>query len=483
MLKKVLISAGLTLGVIAVVSPQIAGLFAEHQIRHYVTRFNQESLDKKLEIDHYQRRWFTAEASIILSSTVANNVPLVTNQVTLYHGPVIIADGGVTIGLAYLKNDMQLNPRVKSLFGTLISKQTVPVTTQVSGKIGLLGGLSLDSLMPAFDLEIDKKVRVQWQGSTGAVFYNNAVDKVKSSGHVKGLRLMDVKDPVVFELNDLSLSLDYQRDPSSLWVGEGDLTLSDWQIKDDGEKKQLFSMSDVRLQSESSISKKLFSANQTLNIGSIHFVSPGTQLNETIGPVAISLSFHDLDADMLSQIKHQAETLSEMESKSDQQLRVLGMMPMFIGLVDKGFSMELEKFNIQTPDGKVGFKGAVGIKKMEQPLTMFNMIQRVNFKLTGEFPASKLKAVMTALLLRDQLSQPHAPDQPELTMAQQTAEAEANADKLIKQYLDRGWLVQSGNQYQLDFSFNDGQFLMNGKPQGQMPAQMPVQTTGPISTP
>ncbi len=158
--------------------------------------------------------------------------------------------------------------------------------------------------------------------------------------------------------------------------------------------------------------------------------------NTGLGPVEIELSVKNIKKNAYKQL---ASLLSGLNNKSENQFAHILMMTQIIGLLPELLSespeINLKKFEIGTPDGKVSISAS--IKADEAELINLNDLEGIINSITADFSMIIPNSIAEKYILNNK--------NPRYIMLQ-------------------SMMVEDGVNYTLDLKYNDSQFFVNGQP-------------------
>lgn len=454
-MKKALIIA-LLLVAILLALPFAEGFWVEKKY-YALNKLVSQRTPLTLEVVDYHRGWFSSTATIKVSadklrnsqgSTLEGSHFLVKEK--LYHGPVILRSKkpldsfgkGVTFALALgeiqvKQPDLQLSSiAVYHYNGNVGVKFDCPVFTSPSPKPG--ASFSIQGLKGSFNFA------KRFKHSRGDIQLT-AADIPLHEGHQT--------------IHNATYTYSLDKNGFNLWYGKryleiGDLILNSddkWQAKglslslaDDSNSRELDSHLEAKINS--------------------------LKYNDTdFGKQQFVFNLANLNLQALSQLGQKADLLDQQGSPF--AVRAIELTPLALQLVSKGLSVSLSAVELNTKWGTLSGNASVEMPKTEKaPTQIPALLASIIGQADISFPAKLLEDMLE---IRYQA----------LTTPEQQKQSNTTPQALAKENIDRwvlaGWLIPTGDHYQVNVNYKMNQLLLNGKPM-KLPS-LPISVTDPTT--
>lgn len=476
----------------------VTGLITERTLKKNVMMINQSS-GLFVDIKQYDRGWFTSLAKLSWRLHIPER--LVKNQdgqsttvpaqdydldmpLTIYHGPVIIADSGVKFGLGYASTDLALPPTYDAQFSTMFTPESVKPRVNLNVLVNYLNRSRLRVTVPTFKvISKDGKDEFDWLGLENDVTISSNLDVIKGDLTIDGMHLK--KDNMHTTVGKMTSDYDLKETKEGLYLGDAKLSFPSLIIKDN--EQTIFELQKFDMYSESNIDSGLFSTYFKASIEKI--MAQGKEY----GPGVFKMDLKNLDAEVLARINKDSNKLQQ-GTEQERQQALFNLLPELPKLFGQGAVLDVSELSFVMPEGKL--EGELSIKLPKGEITNpFQLIQKVIGEGNIKLPAIVVKNIVTASTKKKLAQQPalqqaivnemqnsgtlsddvNASVQPN---PQQPADsqisadsvnldidnrAQAQADQHIAIMVQNGFLVKNGEDYTIEFKLEEGQLFINGK--------------------
>lgn len=468
------------------------GMITERTLRKNVLTINQSN-GLYVEIEKYNRGWFTSKANFTWRVTVPERVVKEENTtktipaqsysldmpLTVYHGPVIFADSKVKFGLGYGQTKLKLPQPYLTQFGNLFTAQSTQPEMDVSVLVNYLNRSRLRISVPQFTLiaKADKTL-FEWKGFTNDVTISNNLDVIDGDFMIDGIHVK--KDDASVQLGKVTSEYDLHKSTEGLYLGQASVDLPSLVVVE--KEQKIFELQQWQAHSKSSIDDGLFNTHLEASLDTI--VANG----KSYGPGVLRMAFKNLDAQVLAEMN---EKVNQMQQGSDMQKQqaLIHLLPDFPKLLNKGATFEISEMRFVMPQGEVAGDLVVRLPKGDTG-NPFQLIQKTQGEGHLQIPADVLHGIMKQSVKQKMLEQPNlqqaiaeqiqAGQQASNTQAQTSTEETQGNDPLTPQQLDKkaeneaneklGALVKAGvltrkdQSYVINLKLENGQLTVNGQP-------------------
>lgn len=442
----------------------VTGQIAENTIKRDVQAFNRVQ-GLHVEVKEYHRGFFKSHAvfawklhlpqhmqnkgNAIPSTDIQSELPL-----TIHHGPIMMSNQGLQIGLASASAEFGLPEPYASQFQQTFTPDSVKPKLDLNFVISFLLKTRVNVAIPQFKATAKNDNTVfNWQGFLAQTTSNNDHDNVQGDITLNGLQVGNDKKSL--EVGKLSIIYNVNRNDMGLYLGNASSDIDSIAAKDGS--NTLFELKQLHIASNNQIENKLFSV--TLNGTLDKVIGNG----KSFGPAKMTVNLSNLDAEALVRIRDIANNASQMGSAIQKNQALLGILPELPKLLSHGPRFEIPDMKVETPDGTL--EGNVMVSLPENSgSNVFEMVQKVQGNAHISMPDALLRLVLRPDIIRDMSVQQQA--QPQGTQPQITdlnAEIQTRLNSKIQKMLQSGLLMQKDKTYTIDLSLDKGQFTVNGK--------------------
>jgi len=424
--------------VIVFVSPGIVGHLAERQLRQNTDWADQENPDIAFTTESFDRGWFSSEGRHRLSlqgtnqpaalgTTAGGAAPSIVFDTRIDHGIVPFtslsgSSGSLKPGLARTVTTVQLDPG---------NGELVPLPGAIRSEISLGGETIGQYLLEAGTYE-NAGVNAEWAGADVSFQLNPAEAFLSADGDVQAFSMRS--DDGTLSIDAIAFSGVQTRTPFGFNVGTGHLQMGKITVHD-----PLGNVSGIdrfNIDANTGLTDQRVSGRSTVEFGATALPN--------FGDLAFKLDVvaNDIDAASLGRI---ATAMRNARSGYNQGQVMAGIFPAIEAdlqrLVTAGMEIRIEQLDMSLPQGEVASKISIALPESDAS---------ADFSWPGVLLALQADAdlsVSAALVEMAQAMNPQA-----------------------AAVVEMGFLVQNGENYEMQAEFAAGLLSINGIP---MPIPMP----------
>jgi uncharacterized protein YdgA (DUF945 family) len=465
------------------------GIATERTVKHNLEAVN-KSNGLYVNILEYKRGWFTSTAQldwrlhvperVVKSSdgqsqTVAAQDYKMQMPLTIYHGPIIFANGTVKFGLGYANTDIHLPPQYNEKFNTHFTTESTQPVLDLSLFVNYLNNSKIEMAVPTFKLIAKDGGQFDWKGMNSSVNVTSDANQIDGDFTVDGVQFS--KDDTKAVMGEVTSEYDLHKTNTGLYLGDASMSLPSLVINQKEEK--LFELTQFDVHSSSDIEEGLFSSHFKSSLEKI--VAQG----KTFGPGNLEMAIRNLDADVLGKINQQVNQ-AQVGTEVEKQQALLAILPEIPKLFSRGAEFEISELSFTMPQGTIEGNMLVTLPKGDSS-NPFELMQKVQGKGKLRVPADVIKLVLNQAN-KQKLSAQAASTQPATdttavtpttattdttdTTAASTAtpaadvdaQATAMTDQQIASILQSGLVVKDGDYFVIEVALNQGNLQVNGKP-------------------
>ncbi|WP_133135816.1 YdgA family protein [Legionella rowbothamii] len=444
--------------VIVLVAYYVMGGMAKTTLTQNIESFPKSSVIN-LHLEQYRQGWFSSKAQLDLqmhipaqkitdkNGVVKMDTPLnldISLPIRIKHGPFIWTDNGFRFGIA------EVATRPETHYKALINYLRETVIKYSLPSVTLKGN----------DGTVDGGVQINWEGLKTVLRVSSNLDTINANFNVYGLS--GSASNVNFDFGQLEHDIQLWRHQEWLWVGQSHLGLASAIIN--ATEAQNFKLQGLDLQFNSDVNDNKMEINCKLSLEKL-LVD-----NQNYGPGIFKLSIKNLDPNVIAKLNQQEANM--VENNVDPNVAMLAIGAELPKLLAKGPVVELAEMNLTLPEGQIK-----GNFKIWLPENEVNDSSQAMQKVRGEghfkAPIRLVKSLMITSLKSDlakkRQQQPASITNPIATFpapaaANLDAEAEKQAERLIADLTNKGFLKVDGDNYIVDFTLDNQKLLINGNP-------------------
>lgn len=413
-----------------------------------------------VKLDKYRQGWFSSKTTLMLTLhlpeqqiTTSNGAPTTSPAtdldikvpLSIKHGPLVFTDNGTRFGIA------QVTTKPETHYGVFINYLNQTIMKYTFPALSMQGNLGDNQ----GDFQFD------WRGFSAWLGVSANLDNI--DGHLKlyGFNVSDNK--VVVNVGKTINDFQLKRHQDGLWLGQSHFDIPSVVVNETGQK--LFKLEGFDLNIDSQVVDNALNFNFKLSLQEL-FTN-----DVTYGPANLKLSIKNLDPAVMAEINKQQ--LNMLQNNADSNLLMLSMVTQLPKLLAKGAELNLSEMTVSLPEGKV-----VGDLKIALPKNETNaeqLMQKAHGE--GEFraPMSVIRKLMVSSIQSDLANKPQSPTiEPATTPGavanpstaatpDLNAQAQAQADKILQNLVNKGVLKVDGNDYILHFKLENQQVMVNGQ--------------------
>ncbi|KGJ98080.1 YdgA family protein [Thalassotalea sp. ND16A] len=426
-MKKRFIATAVVAGLL--VAPYFSGQLAETEMRNMVAKM-QSIPGVSVSIENYHSGWFNSTADVVLNysqeidSQVAPLEMKIISKQSMQHGPILSQSNGLGFGLIDIAYDFDLthNQGAAVEFTHNFTKDKL----ESYMRIGYTGTMtSFVSLQPvqimsadgnfdikafAFDSVFSRDGQLQFSGNWQGLDVTKLAEKVMSIGEMQFSADQQVVRGDIFSYNALALgdSNFYIKNIEMIGATAAEsVTINDLTVLSTSHEENGFMYADV-----------------DINIDSINAIG------QEFSKFAYQLSLNKLDLDVYQEFQN---LMIQNNAQQDPDMLMMQMQAMLPELLTSGPELKITKLGMQTAQGEIASQLNIrfdqSVLDVNNPMTMFMALQA---DASGRAPIEFFNSIGM----------------------------QQNIDQLLMQNM----LVQDEEQVKFDFTFSDGQALLNGEP-------------------
>ena len=423
-MKKLLIVVAI-LAIFFIGAPLIIGSSAEKHVRGMYEQMNQHPA-VEVSVAEYQSGWFTSKAKINLVVSSANSAPIppITIHQTLFHGPLLWEVGGLGFGISDSTFNLELPEEAQKELDEL--KIFEEDTFKAQLRIFFNGSMKSTFAMKAFNFK-EKDVDI----SVNAAEFNGSASsdgEVESSGYWNGMVVKE-KDQTVFNMGTMQLT-GKQKIPngevfSPYAMGDGDfeITVDSFEIQPQNPMESV-TVETLKITANSKLNGEL------MNGGAVFSAKTVKAIQQTFTDFVYDISLENLHVETMKLMNEQMSSPAAQANPMAAMAQVQGLLPK---LVEHNPILKVNNIGVNTEKGEIKTAMEVRLNQdlydVNNPMTMMLALNAIA---NGEGP----EEFFTNLGMGGQ----------------------------IEQMVQQNFLVRSAGKIKFDFSFQQGQALLNGNP-------------------
>ncbi len=437
----------LIVAIIGVGGPYLLGVQAKRDYEHTIAAMAKDS-KLPIRLTQYERGIFSSSAVTELTMPGAGYTVKVNHKI--YHGPLLfdsskVKPNGFHFGLALVQNTIVVEPEVPA-YATI--RRIFGNQDPISWKsiIAFNGAIKTYIFSPAVEHTTEKGVVVSWKGLEGDVWVNKNYDAVKASLKAPG---MTVKGPdFAGSFKGWDYKIDYNQGAYKLWVGGGNCGVQQIEAQYPGNN---YLIDTLDTQGIASLDNESYKIKGDIKLGKAQ-----TPMGP-YGPGALFLSVFNIDPEGLEQLN---DFLKKDNPGSSAELR-----PILKKLLVKTPTMTIDNTKLTLPEGDmtVDLKASVGgpsVATMGDEVSESAYLQTFVANVDILIPQLALKRFMTMSI---ESSVKARPEVAALSEAEQKAAVDKEVDLKIEKVKSSGILSEQDNNYKINFGFEKGKLMANGK--------------------
>ncbi|HHT0591975.1 TPA: YdgA family protein [Legionella anisa] len=420
-----------------------------------------------VRLDKYHRGWFSSQANLIFKMHIPAQTITDKNGATkteppadfdidipifIKHGPFIATDHGIRFGVGLVTTQPETHYEAFiNYLNKTIFRYTLP-SFAVEGTIGQNEG----------------DFKLNWQGLSSLLCVSSNLDNLDGN-----LRLLGVKGAVnnpsntknnfAFDIGEIIYDYKFKRHQDWLWLGDARFDVPSVAIDLAGEK--VFDLAGFNLSAGSNVHDGAMDMDFKLSLQKL-FTN-----NQKYGPGIFHLSFRNLDPEVAAKINQQESNM--MQNSSDPNLATLAFVTELPKLLAKGAELELSEMALNVPDGKITGNFKISLPKSEGE-DLPQMMQKMNGEGYFKAPIATVKALVTASMKNNVANKTQTTPDIQVTSPDTTSPAQiltnpdndaaTQAEKMLQDSVNKGFLKIEGNDYVLTFKLENQKIFVNEQP-------------------
>jgi uncharacterized protein YdgA (DUF945 family) len=384
------------------------GVVTERTLKRNALVINQSNSGLQLDIQQYERSWFTSLAKFHWrlhipehvvkndngqSSTVPAQDYDLDMPLKIYHGPIIFADSTVRFGLGYADTTIAIPPpaakELTQQFAEMFTTDSIKPEVKISVLVNYLNRSRLRVEVPAFKLIGKNNTGTfEWFGFINDITMSANLGKIDGDLTIDGMKF--VKDTTTGAVGKVSSEYSLHETKEGLYLGEANVSIPSLVVEDKG--KTVFALEKFDVESSSDIDGGLFNSYFETSLDKI------LANNKAYGPGILKMSIKNLDAQVLAQINLEINKMQQ-GTDAEKQQAMMAILPQLPKLLSKGAEFQVSEMSFVMPEGKM--EGNVMV--MLPPGEISNPFQLIQ-KIQGEGKV-KVPAVIVHQLLEESVKQ------------------------------------------------------------------------------
>ncbi|WNC72236.1 YdgA family protein [Thalassotalea psychrophila] len=426
-MKKRLIATAVVSGLL--VAPYFAGKLAQTEMENMLAKM-QNLPNATVSIENYHRGWFSSTADIV--ATISQDLPeqveplqiTLTSKQILQHGPILWQSNGLGFGLVDIDYNFDIahNQNDTLEFNHTFSKDKLDSYV----RIGFTGTMTSSMNLQAFQVSTE-----QGTFDIHAMNIDSSMTKdgqLQFSGDWQGLDFSEFDDKVL-SIGKMQFSADQQvvrgdlLSYNALTVGDSNFTLASLDILGPIESEKI-SMKDLNVISTSHEKDGLMYADADITVANINAV--GQEFKD----FSYLVSFNKLDLDVYQEFQNVLVSNNAQQDPNHMIMQIQALLPK---LLAAGPELKIKKLGMQTEQGEIASQLNIEFDQdlldANNPMTI---IMALKADANGKAPVEFFNAIGM----------------------------QQNIEALIMQNM----LVADEAEVKFDFTFANGQALINGMP-------------------
>jgi uncharacterized protein YdgA (DUF945 family) len=355
-MKRWLVAVLVVLALLVLLAPGIVGRLAERNIAENIEWAEADSPGVHIETEAFERGWFTSQgryrvgfdalkfgaaAAEYQAATGNAELPSLIVDTRLQHGP--LPGGSMPPGLANTVSTFQIDPG---------NGQLVNVPGQLTSQVALDGTSDARLLVEAGSYEHEEGT-IAWQGADLAFVSNPASGAVTVNGEVSPWSITAENEAV--NVGAMSIAADQARSEFGFNVGTVDFSIGKSTIMDEGATT---SIEGIELTGASSIEDGRVDADSTFALKKLTIPAVGDV------DFDMDISLRRVDAQSAAVI---GKALQDAQGAADPEAALAGVYdqvePDLQTLFQRGFSVNVERFDVSLPQGAITSKVEVEVSE------------------------------------------------------------------------------------------------------------------------
>ncbi|HSW68953.1 MAG TPA: DUF945 family protein [Gammaproteobacteria bacterium] len=360
-MRKIILGIFVLIIVSLIAGPFAAGLWVQKNYNNLISFYFSEK-NIHVNIIDYRRGWFSSDVTANISfdpeyleklfktSTDFSAFSKITINQHIQHGPVIyfpVKNIAHFFGIAAIQNKILVSSKLAEF---LLLSGMPDLKIESASFVSIfanyfnylrISGLNISDHVNDIQAGIQNILAKIWIYPLRHRF----------DGEIKLSQLWLKDEDESLEIPSIKIQLDQYQDKNQFWLGDGSMKISDILLKQIGEKD--IRIIDFNVEGSTDADQDFLHANRKINIKNIQFN------DELFGPVDIEVNLNKFNLlavrDVFSAYQDILENGEVYQGQLKQKMTML--LPKIVG---PGTAINLDKFNVVSPDGKIIAKGTFG---------------------------------------------------------------------------------------------------------------------------
>ncbi|MGA2654956.1 MAG: DUF945 family protein [Gammaproteobacteria bacterium] len=419
-----------------------------------------------LSLQDYKFGWLSSyvafKVHVVKTESTARYIADQTLDVIIHgdiaHGPILMTDKGLRTGVARIdthskaKDFSGLSARGAKELALFFKDNDI---LRASSLFQILRGITIDLSSSPIHVDLAGD-NLQWNGFDAKIKLNHEFDQLHTHIIFSPI-LFTTQNGAILDTAKGEYIAQMYREEKSIWLGEQILTLPTFYLKD--EQGAIMRFDHLRVMSVGNVIDHLLEASLDIEADNVEMN------NQHIEQLRFDVEVSDFENDAvlaLSKIIHKPQPLSADDKQLAFKLITEALAPGANIEVDYMLNMQSERVLLH---GKLDFPNITDKFDNNTAVNAQQLLQGLNAQLDFTAPqplVSDLLFDMTWSALTKQFG--GEPD------AAQEEAVKQMMDAQVQMLVDNGAFVQEGNNYHLEFDYEQGNMILNQKPvtQGEL---------------
>jgi uncharacterized protein YdgA (DUF945 family) len=419
-------------------TPFFMGILIKKEYPKLLAKLADQS-NLQIKVLDYHRGWFSSNALVQVNSPASSKPALTLNE-KIWHGLLIFAktpqnSSKVLFARAYLTTNLQ-NP------DTTFAADTVWT---------LQGSLKTNIDSPKFQFNTHEN-QIQFLNLKGNVAYSPLTDTVKTNTQMDALHLTQTKPNSSFQisLKNIFAQADFYK-KQNLWYGTRQIQIGSFSLM--SPNKPTITIDQMALKIEQTAHHDM------TNIAIDYQAQQVLKENLKMGPVHFLLQLNDLDSKALADLITRA--IQAKQQAMSVPTLIAQLYQPFFTIITKGFSITLNPFSFNTPQGLVSLSANIQIPKQAENPSIETLLKGSQIDAKLQVPQSWLQEQLTLYYRNQQKQAPQMQQNGNTDVA--LLAPEFLAQQKIKNWITQWSLVAKNDQLTLHVEYKKGQVFLNGQ--------------------
>lgn len=421
--------------IIGLIVPLIFGFIIKNQFAEHFLNFAQ-SPSVQAKIVHYERGWFTSTATIELT--------LKNSQLSI--GPreassnKLIINENIKHGLLIFNQESGLKIALASIVANANS-----ANIDLTGNVVWLLNQQVKSSFNAPKLQfIDQNTIINVQEIQGNYLFNPKLMTIIGQTNINKID-SNSPDATTVSISGFSAQQKLQR-KNLIWYGTRDLQVKYVSLTNKGTKSRTYVANNI------SLSANVTELNNKTQIAIVNNVKTINFNGTTLGPLDLIMSVQNIDSQSLSDFIAKAQSFDPQDYKN----KMSDFSNSLFQLVSKGINVNIDKLQLETPQGSVQINAGVSLPEMSSS-NIFSLLYNLQIQMNVKIPQVWLVNFMSLAYENS-------------TKIPQGMTNTDYAKQQVQQWInDKQWLLDANGILTMNLQLQKAKLLMNGIPIKQAP--------------